>query len=77
MKALNAITTVAILMMGVDAAKDWGSGTIGTTVALGQGVTAYASFTDQFGQSQANFYSGQLGLNVALGAPTAPIAAKY
>jgi hypothetical protein len=46
-------------------------------VALGRGMTAYASFTGQFGQSQATFYSGQVGLNVALNTLAAPIAAKY
>lgn len=75
--SLTTITAPSFSMPAVTLGKDWGSGTIGTTVALGQGVTADASFTDQFGQSQANFYSGQLGLNVALGAPTAPVTAKY
>jgi outer membrane lipase/esterase len=47
---------------------DWGSATVGTTVALGHGMTGYASFTSQFGESQATFYSGQVGFNVALNA---------
>jgi outer membrane lipase/esterase len=56
-------------MPAVALGKDWGTGTIGTTVALGHGMTGYASFTGQFGESQAVFYSGQIGFNVALDTP--------
>ncbi len=66
--SLTTITAPSYSMPAVALGTDWGTGTIGTTVALGHGVTGYASFTGQFGQSDAVFYSGQIGLNVALGA---------
>jgi outer membrane lipase/esterase len=75
--SLTTITAPSYSMPAVVLGKDWGSGTIGTTVALGRGITAYASFTSQFGQSQVSFYSGQIGLNVALNALAPSIAAKY
>lgn len=68
--SLTTITAPSYSMPAVALGSDWGTGTIGTTVALGHGMTGYASFTGQFGESQAVFYSGQIGLNVALG--TAP-----
>ena len=64
--SLTTITAPSYSMPAVALGKDWGTGTIGTTVALGHGMTGYASFTGQFGESQAVFYSGQIGLNVAL-----------
>jgi outer membrane lipase/esterase len=75
--SLTTIAAPSYSMPAVAFGKDWGTGTIGTTVALGRGMTAYASFTSQFGQSQTAFYGGRIGLNVALNAPAPPIAAKY
>jgi outer membrane lipase/esterase len=75
--SLTTITAPSYSMPAVALGKDWGAGTIGTTVALGRGTTAYASFTSQFGQSQVTFYTGQIGLNVALDALASPVAAKY
>jgi outer membrane lipase/esterase len=75
--SLTTITAPSYSMPAVALGKDWGTGTIGSTVALGRGMTAYASFTGQFGQNQATFYSGRAGLNVALNAPAVPIATKY
>jgi len=69
--SLTTITAPSYSMPAVVLGKDWGSGTIGTAVALGRGITGYASFTGQFGENQATFYSGQIGLNVALNAPPA------
>jgi outer membrane lipase/esterase len=63
-------------MPAVSLGRDWGSATVGTTYTLGRGMTAYASFNSEFGQSEVTYYGGQIGLNVALGAPSAPIAAK-
>jgi outer membrane lipase/esterase len=67
--SLTTITAPSYSMPAVVLGQDWGSATVGTTVALGHGMTGYASFTGQFGESQATFYSGQIGLNVALNAP--------
>jgi outer membrane lipase/esterase len=55
---------------------DWATATVGTTVAVGRGMTAYASFTSQVGQSNVTTYGGQIGLNVALNAPAEPVR-KY
>jgi outer membrane lipase/esterase len=56
---------------------DWATATVGTTVSVGRGMTAYASFTSQVGQSNVTTYGGQIGLNVALNAPAEPVPAKY
>jgi outer membrane lipase/esterase len=56
-------------MPAVNFGQDWGSAIVGTTYNLGHGMTAYASFNSEFGQSEATYYGGQIGLNVALGAP--------
>jgi len=46
--------------------KDWATGTVGTTARIGQGVTAYATFSGEMVQPNVVDYGGQLGLNVAL-----------
>jgi outer membrane lipase/esterase len=48
--------------------KDWVTGTLGTRVAFGRGITGYASLTGQTGQSGVVSYGAQLGVNVALDA---------
>ena len=63
--SLTTITAPSYSMPAVALGKDWGTGTVGTTVAVGRGMTAYASFT------------GQFGLNVALNTLAAPVATKY
>jgi outer membrane lipase/esterase len=63
-------------MPAVNLGRDWGSATLGATYNLGRGMTAYASFNSEFGQSEVTYYGGQIGINVALGASPAPIAAK-
>jgi outer membrane lipase/esterase len=64
-------------MPAVSFGQDWGSATVGTTYNLGHGMTAYASFNSEFGESEVTYYGGQIGLNVALGAPPpAPVVAK-
>jgi outer membrane lipase/esterase len=66
----------AFALPAVAFGKDWGTATVGTTTALGRGITAYASFSGEFGQRNVATYGGQLGVNVALNAPAAaPIAA--
>ena len=64
-------------MPAVSFGQDWGSAIVGTTYNLGRGMTAYASFNSEFGQNEVTYYGGQIGLNVALGAPPpAPIVTK-
>ena len=75
--SLTTITAPSYSMPAVALGKDWGAGTIGAAVTIGRGVTAYGSFTSQFGQSLVAFYTGQIGLNVALDVLASPIAAKY
>ena len=60
-------TTVApsYRLPAIELGKDWGTGQIGTQVALGGGVTGIASFTAQVGQNGVVAYGGQAGLNVA------------
>lgn len=75
--SLTTIMAPSYSMPAVALGKDWGAGTVGTTVTLGGGMTAYASFTSQFGQSQATFYTGEIGLNVALNVLASTVAVKY
>ncbi len=75
--SLTTITAPSFSMPAVALGKDWGTGMIGAAVALGRGVTAYGSLTSQFGQNLVTFYTGQIGLNVALDVLVSPIAAKY
>jgi outer membrane lipase/esterase len=65
----------AYALPAVTFGRDWATATLGTTAALGPGMTAYASFTSQMGQDNVRTYGGQLGLNVALNAPAGPAAA--
>jgi outer membrane lipase/esterase len=59
-------TTVApsYSMPAVDVGRDWLAGTVGTTVELGGGVTAYSAANGSFGQDNALKYGAQLGLSV-------------
>jgi outer membrane lipase/esterase len=60
-------TTVApsYSLPAIELGRDWGTGTVGTQVALGGGVTAVASLTGQVGQNRVVTFGGQAGLNVA------------
>jgi len=73
-------TTVApsFSMPAVIFGRDWASGTIGTSVEIRRGMTAYASLNGEIGQNNMTFYGGQLGLNVALNAPPPePVKPRY
>jgi outer membrane lipase/esterase len=67
--SLTTIAAPSFSLPAVVLGSDWGTATLGTSVTLRPGVTAYASFMSEFGESQATYYGGQIGLNVALGAP--------
>jgi outer membrane lipase/esterase len=74
-----SLTTVAAPSFSLPAVilgTDWATATLGTSVALGRGMTAYASFNSEVGQNQVTYYGGQIGLNIALNAPPTPIATK-
>jgi outer membrane lipase/esterase len=64
--ALTTVAAPSYWMPAVVLGKDWATGTIGTTAALAQGVTGYATFTGQMAQRNVVAYGGQIGLNVAL-----------
>jgi outer membrane lipase/esterase len=70
--SLTTIAAPGFSMPAVILGSDWGTATVGTSLALRPGVTAYASFNSEFGQSEATYYGGQVGLNFALGGPPAP-----
>ncbi len=75
--SLTTIAAPGFSLPAVVLGSDWGTATLGTTVTLRPGVTAYASFNSEFGQSQVTYYGGQIGLNFALGAPPpAPLLRK-
>lgn len=59
----------AFALPAVIVGKDWATATLGTTAALGRGVTAYGSFSGEIGQGNVVTYGGQFGLNVALNGP--------
>jgi outer membrane lipase/esterase len=65
----HQLTTVAApsyWMPAVVLGRDWGTGTIGTTTTIAQGITSYATFTGEIVQRSVVAYGGQIGLNVAL-----------
>jgi outer membrane lipase/esterase len=64
--SLTSVTAPSYWMPAVILGKDWGSGMIGATMTLAQGVTGYATFTSQIAQHNVVTYGGQIGLNVAL-----------
>jgi outer membrane lipase/esterase len=76
--SLTTAVAPSFSMPAVILGSDWGTATIGTSVTLRPGMTAYASVNSEFGQSEATYYGGQIGLNFALGAPpqTPPIERK-
>lgn len=64
--SLTTIVAPSYWMPAVVLGKDWGTATLGTTVAFAPGVTGYGTLTSQIGQQNVVTYGGQVGLNVAL-----------
>jgi outer membrane lipase/esterase len=64
--SLTSTIAPSYSMPAVILGKDWGTGTIGTTATIAKGVTAYATFSDQFVQRNVVAYGGQVGVNIAL-----------
>jgi outer membrane lipase/esterase len=64
--SLTSTVAPSYSMPAVILGKDWGTGTIGTTATIAKGVTAYATFSDQFVQRNVVAYGGQVGVNIAL-----------
>ena len=63
--ALTTTVAPSYSLPAIELGKDWGSGTVGTQVKLGTGVTALLSATGQVGQDRVVTFGGQAGLNVA------------
>jgi outer membrane lipase/esterase len=64
--SLTSVAAPSYWMPAVILGKDWGSGTIGATATIAQGITGYATFSGQMAQHNVVTYGGQVGLNVAL-----------
>jgi outer membrane lipase/esterase len=64
--SLTSVVAPSYSMPAVILGKDWGTGTVGTTATIAQGVTGYATFTGQIVQRNVVAYGGQVGLNIAL-----------
>ena len=64
--SLTSTVAPSYSMPAVVLGKDWGTGTIGTTAAIAQGVTGYTTFTGEIVQRNVVAYGGQVGLNMAL-----------
>jgi outer membrane lipase/esterase len=75
--SLTTIAAPSYSMPAVILGRDWATGTIGTTAAITRNVTAYASLMGEVGQTNVIYYGGQIGVNVALNAPPAPVKTLY
>jgi outer membrane lipase/esterase len=74
--SLTTIAAPSFSMPAVVLGSDWATGTLGTTVGLGHGVTGYVSFTSQIAQNQTTVYGGLIGVSVALNGAPAPVPTK-
>jgi outer membrane lipase/esterase len=63
--SLTTIAAPSYSMPAIALGNDWGTGTVGTTVACGPGCTTMIGFTAQFGQNSATSYGGQVGLTIS------------
>ncbi len=69
---LTTITAPGYSMPAVVFGKDWGSATAGTTVKIANNITGLVAGYAQFAEKNVTVYGGQVGFNVAFGAPPAP-----
>jgi outer membrane lipase/esterase len=46
--------------------RDWGTGTVGTSLKMSRDVTGLATFVSQFAEHNVTNYGGQVGINIAL-----------
>src|SRR5262249_6265539 len=58
--SLTTISAPSFSMPAVLLGTDW------ATASVGRGIIGYAMFLGELGQANANYYGGQLGVNVAL-----------
>ena len=64
--SLTSVSAPSYSMPADVVGADWATATIGTSVAISRGVTAYATFYSEIGQSNVTYYGGEVGLNVSL-----------
>ena len=64
--SLTSIAAPSYSMPAVILGRDWGTGTVGTRLKLGEGMTGYVAFISQFAQNNVTIYGGQIGVNIAL-----------
>ncbi|MGA2942427.1 MAG: autotransporter domain-containing protein [Xanthobacteraceae bacterium] len=70
--SLTSTVGPSYTMPAVVSGHDWAMAQVGTTVAIGRGITGYAVFVGQIGETNVVNYSGQVGLNFALNPQTTP-----
>ena len=75
--SLTTVAAPSYSMPAVILGRDWATGTVGATAAIGRGMTAFASFTGQMGQTNVVYYGGEIGVNVALNSTAALITSKH
>jgi outer membrane lipase/esterase len=73
---LTTITAPGFSLPAVVFGTDWGMANAGATVKISPNVTALVAAYGQFAQQGVVNYGGQVGLNVALGAPPADMPVK-
>ncbi len=66
---LTTITAPGFSLPAVVLGKDWGLANAGATVKISPNITALVAAYGQFAQDSVVNYGGQVGINVALGAP--------
>jgi outer membrane lipase/esterase len=64
--SLTSVSAPSYSMPAIVFGADWATATIGASVAISRGVTAYATFYSEIGQSNVTYYGGEVGLNVSL-----------
>jgi outer membrane lipase/esterase len=74
--SLTTTTAPSYSLPAVQLGKDWGTGTVGARLRLGNDWTGVASFTAQVGQHGVTNYGGLVGLNYAFGW-NHPVVTKY
>jgi outer membrane lipase/esterase len=64
--SLTSVSAPSYSMPAIVFGADWVTATVGASVAISRGVTAYATFYSEIGQSNVTYYGGEVGLNVSL-----------
>ena len=64
--SLTSVSAPGYSMPAIVPGADWATATVGTTVVISRGMTAYATFYGEIGQSNVAYYGGEVGLNVSL-----------